>query len=98
MSYFNTTGLKNPTLFDAVNAARKQDEVILEFFSAHKGSLYSPCDVHNILFGSDTPLTSIRRAITTLTTAGKLIKTDQYKTGVFGKKTFLWKFNSDNEK
>lgn len=94
--FYNTTGLKNPTLFDAVNTARKQDDKILEFFSAHKGSLYSPCDVHKSLF-HDTlvPLTSCRRSISNLTTAGKLIKTDQYKNGVYGKKTYLWKFNSD---
>ena len=36
------------------------------------------------------PITSIRRAITNLTDAGKIIKTDQYVKGNYGKLEHLW--------
>ena len=38
------------------------------------------------------PITSIRRAISTLTKQGNLTKTDELRKGKYGKKTHTWKF------
>ena len=35
-------------------------------------------------------MTSIRRAMTDLVNAGKLVKTDQFTIGKFGKREHLW--------
>ena len=36
------------------------------------------------------PITSVRRAITNLTTAGELVKTNNTVTGMYGKPEHLW--------
>jgi hypothetical protein len=41
------------------------------------------------------PITSIRRAITNLTDAGKIIKTDQYVKGNYGKLEHLWELATE---
>ena len=48
------------------------------------------------LMDNNTPLTSIRRAITNLEKKGKLEKTDIQKEGMYGKKTFCWVFKSNS--
>lgn len=95
--FFNTTNISGPTLFDSLDKASAQDEVILNYFKQNPHSLFSPCDVWKKLFTSDTPITSCRRSISGLTRSGHLLKTDQFKTGIFGKKVFLWKLNLQNQ-
>jgi hypothetical protein len=70
--------------------AHKQQDIIREFFIAHPHVLYSPEDIHRILFDYDTPLTSIRRAITNLTDAGYLVKTRRMKRGKYGVDIHTW--------
>lgn len=98
MSYFNTTNLSGPTLFDSLEKTAGQDEVILNYFRRHHVLMFTPCDIWKILFTADTPITSIRRSISSLTASGHLIKTDQFKKGIFGKKVFFWKYNLENKK
>lgn len=93
MTYFNTTSLVGPDLFTAIDNCITQDQLILNHFKKYPNNLYSPCDCWKILFDDNTPCTSIRRSISSLTAEGKLIKTDQYKTGVYGKKVYLWKLS-----
>ncbi len=40
---------------------------------------------------NDTPITSIRRAMTNLTNRGNLVKTDAQVTGAKGKPEYIWK-------
>lgn len=98
MSYYNTTNLKNPTLFDSIEKSINQDSIILSYFETFNSSLLSPCDVWKALFKNTAPLTSVRRSISSLTASGHLIKTDQFKTGIFGKKVYLWKYKLENKK
>lgn len=98
MTYYNTTNLSGPTLFDSLEKSAGQDEVILNYFKKYPQSLFSPCDIWKALFDSSTPITSCRRSISSLTTSGELVKTDQFKTGIFGKKVYLWKYNLENKK
>ena len=39
------------------------------------------------------PITSIRRAITTLTKRGYLIKSDEMKKGLYGVSEYVWRLN-----
>ena len=93
--YYNTTSLQGPTLFDSIRTAINQDELILEYFRKYPDSLFSPCDIWKSLFpDGKVPITSIRRSINTITKDGLLIKTDQYKNGIYGKKCFMWKLKT----
>jgi hypothetical protein len=48
------------------------------------------------LWSADTPLTSIRRAVSTLCKRGVLVKTDETRIGSYGKPEFKYKFNKNN--
>jgi len=72
---------------------RKQDDIILEIFEYYPERRYTPADIENIVrynYGRYWPITSIRRAITTLTKAGKLRKTKELQRGNYGKMTHCW--------
>lgn len=78
-SYHNTTHLSGPALAEAEGEARTQEDQILEYFRncyrANEGrkttSMRSPSQVWKF-FGQGWPITSVRRAITNLTTSGKM--------------------------
>jgi hypothetical protein len=92
MGYFNTTKLFGSKISEAVKNASTQDDKIFLFFFENKNKEFSPCQIHKIVFAkSNVPLTSIRRSMTNLTNAGKLIKTSKKVIGVFGKDNYTWK-------
>ena len=70
----------------------KQENYILDFFK-RKQEPMSPSMVHKACDNS-WPLTSVRRAITNLSTDGDLIKTNETVIGIYGKPEHLWKLNA----
>ena len=44
-------------------------------------------------FNNVWPLTSVRRAITNLSSDGELVKTNDKVTGIYGKPEHLWRLN-----
>lgn len=98
MSYYNTTKLSGATLFDSIEKCKSQDDTVLRFFKENPNGVFSACDIYKKIFESrGSLLTSVRRSITNLTISGDLIKTDQSKTGIYGKKVFMWKLNLQNQ-
>lgn len=94
MSYYNTTHLLGKELKDSIDKASNQEAKILIYFE-HKKEPLTPSDVWKVLFNTDqTPLTSVRRAITDLTKEDKLIKTEEFKEGMFGKPEYYWKLKN----
>lgn len=94
MSYYNTTALAGAPYLDAKAKASMQDDAVLQWFNLRLSG--SPSEVHSHLTGSGkldaaTPLTSIRRSITNLTNAGKLVKTDEKRLGVYGRPECVWR-------
>lgn len=67
----------------------KQENYILAFFK-HEKEPMSPSMVHKA-FNNAWPLTSVRRAITNLSTDGELVKTNDKVTGIYGKPEHLWR-------
>lgn len=95
--YYNTTKEEGSQLDLFIEQAENQQDVIFNVFKSQKRPL-SPSDVFKILNKFRTEkeqmlLTSIRRAITDLTSENKLIKTDQKKPGIYGRNEFIWKLN-----
>ena len=91
MTYFNSTSLTGLELRAAITAARHQDAAILVIFQNARGPL-SPSDVWRLCeqAGKQWPLTSVRRAITTLTSAGALTQTGCQKRGIYGRPEYQW--------
>lgn len=93
--YFNTTELEDSELSEAKSAASWQDELVLSYFR-RIGRGAGPSECYKALMDSgvipsSTPLTSIRRSITTLTKRGFLDKTSEKRTGQYGKPEYLWR-------
>ena len=92
MAYYNTTSLTGDELKEAWANAKSQEEMIMVFFRANSKGVFTPFDVLNKIFkDSNTPVTSIRRAMTDLTEANYLIKTDIQRKGDYNKLCHCWR-------
>lgn len=92
-SYHNTTSEGGESLRTYRQIARGQDREVLDFFATRKTNPSTPSEVHDALYAGqrgNTPLTSVRRAITNLTNAGLLKKTNLKKRGVYGRPEGCW--------
>ena len=97
MSYYNTNKETGTTLENSKRRAISQEDVIMSLF--REGDLLSPDEVLNICNEEKSYLlTSIRRALTNLTTKGLLVKNDVFKIGVYGKKTHTWSLSKEDTK
>lgn len=88
--YFDTTRLKDEDLAAAVRKAEQQDIAVLATFRAHV--VLSPSRCHALVMRAGVPilLTSVRRAIATLTKAGALRKTGEKVDGPYNASEHLW--------
>ena len=94
MTYYNTNNEEGTTLSRSIQQAGNQSEIILNIFEDDPTVEWTPNDVFDLLqhcTDLNWPITSIRRAITNLTSEGKLTKTSNFKQGSYGKKTHTWK-------
>ena len=65
-----------------------QEKIIYKLFQSCKIALSHSMVLERL--NLNCPLTSIRRAMTNLTTDGKLIKTNRYVIGIYDKPEHLW--------
>lgn len=91
MDYYNTNSEYGRELSDSRERALRQQNRILSYFLSFPNDTFTPEEVHKALFSSYVPLTSVRRAITNLTAAGKLMKTENMKISQYGKKCHAWR-------
>lgn len=90
--FYNTIHESGRQLSDSIKKAANQKEKVLRFFKKHPKKLFTPFDIKYLgLFEDNVPLTSIRRAITTLEQDGLLEKTDEKREGGYGKSNYCWK-------
>ena len=91
--WFNTINLTGMELKAAHLNTLKQEEFITEIFKNNPTSLISPSQVlsiYNKYYHKNVPITSIRRAMTDLTTKDILRKTSVMVKGIFGKDEHCW--------
>lgn len=87
--YYNTNAEQGDVLRDSQSQAARQQEMVLAFFQQHPRQSFAPHEVHDRL-ADIGPLTSVRRAMTNLTSRNLLIKTSERRTGTFGKMVYTW--------
>lgn len=92
-NYFNTTRLKGNELNDSVKKATYQNDIIHDFYKSNRNTAHSPSEVWKLCFDETTPITSVRRSITSLTKSGILLKTEIQDTGIYGKPEYKWRLN-----
>ena len=89
-SYFNTTGVEQPQLGVFINDALKQEDAVMAFFDQPNNG-YTPSMIHAVWPVDNTPLTSVRRAMTQLTRKGRLVKTDIKVDGMYKRPEHVWR-------
>ena len=88
--YHNTTESTGHQLRRYQGKAKSQEDQILEWFKTY-GRQATPSKLCKLIYYNRVPITSVRRAFTNLTVAGKLTKTNRQKKGPYGRPEFLWK-------
>ncbi len=93
MNYYNTTKQTGDSLRRVQQKTMIQSDRVLMFFEDNALLSMSPSQVHSMVFADkeNVPLTSVRRAISDLTNAGKLTKLNRYTSGLYGTKEHLWR-------
>jgi len=89
--FFNTNNETGEELKRSRGNSWKQEEIILELFQDNPENDYTPFEVMEILNMRNVPITSIRRAMNSLTKAGNLEKTSIQRKGNYGKLNYCWK-------
>jgi hypothetical protein len=94
--YYNTTNENGSLLKANTKQAENQTTLTLSVFQTYPTYTFSADEVWQFLIDNEaineqTPLTSIRRAITDLTNAGKIVKTNRKVLGSAGRKTYTWR-------
>ncbi len=95
--YYNTTKTTANKLKKFAKTNKRQDKLILELFKINPKLELSPFEVQTALKRLrllNAPITSIRRAMTDLTTQGNLTRTNTRKLGPYGRDSFCWKFKA----
>lgn len=90
--FYNTINDPNKSELDI--QANTQAEKIYKFFKNNPFKEFTPFDVQRrmrIQLIINSPITSIRRAITDLTEVGLLEKTGNKKPGIYGKNNYTWR-------
>ena len=99
-SYFNTTKETGKELAISKVKAFSQEESIMDIFFDRGLIGMTPSDVWHIYCEEfkDVPLTSIRRALTSLTNRYQLVKTDEMRMGLYGKFEHCWRLAKPEDK
>lgn len=99
-TFHNTTNESGIQLEAFTKKAQTQDEVVLTFFKNYPNHDFSPSKLYEYLIkysliDNATPLTSIRRALTNLTVAGKLTKTNKTVKSRYGRSEYIWQLKNE---
>ena len=99
--YYNTTNLTGEELYEEIANSLTQEQLILHIYNTDLENIDQGLGPEVVrwtceeFYNKDWPITSIRRAINTLTKAGKLTKTNELRRGRYGKKEHVWKCNTE---
>lgn len=90
-NFYNTINLEARELSDAQQEALSQEQRILRFFiGCRQGYSVAPSAICDSVFDNDVLLTSVRRAMTSLTRRGDLVKLEAMIVGPYGSPEHLW--------
>jgi len=93
--FFNTTNLTGKDLKHHEFRTGTQNYKVLQCFRERPGMELTPFEVRIMTHQIYAPITSIRRAMTTLTGMGYLVKTGTRKIGEYNEYNYCWRLNLD---
>ena len=88
MDHYHNTTNETDKLDQYEQKAKTQDEKIFEYFKPF--SLFSASYLFKMEIIGSAPLTSVRRSLTNLSKAGKLIKCEDQVKGMYGRNEHLY--------
>ena len=92
-TFYNTTHEKEPDISKIREMAGKQQDIVYDIFKNSPEELLTPWQAWGFM-PDGIPITSVRRAITNLTIAGKLEKTEIKRMGPYGKNAYCWRIKT----
>ena len=93
-TYHNTTNQDKEFVNDAIRSCKNQEEKVIVILSIkRKASASEIWSFFSKVYLDNTPLTSIRRALSNLTHEGKLTKEDKTKIGLYGRPECYYTLN-----
>jgi lipopolysaccharide/colanic/teichoic acid biosynthesis glycosyltransferase len=92
MSYYNTTNEIGAELSASIQTNDKQETIVLSMFK--RVAEWQPSHIFQLV--GKYPITSIRRTLTDLTSSGYLIKTEEKRLGLYGKREHVWKLKTND--
>ena len=90
-NFYNTINEDGDELSKSKKQSLKQEAIIYSIFDDNENRSFTPFEILEIGKFWNTPITSIRRAINTLTKKGFIVKTDEKRKGAYGKANYCWK-------
>jgi hypothetical protein len=97
--FHDTVPIEEERLPQAREKAVIQNGIVLNFFRKRFAYRFTPVKVHEILIyeGEKILLNSVRRSITNLTKANRLIKCQwsESEEGIYGKLNRTWRYNTE---
>ena len=92
--HYNTTSATGAQLELYRTSNEAQDQRILKYMRQRPTTGFSPEQIKDIVFRHNhTPLTSIRRALSTLTKNGYLVKLEDKRWTSYGRQAHLWQIH-----
>ncbi len=91
MTFYNTSHTLGDELRKYQTQAASQEATLLRAFIKRWKRPMTPTQARLAAGLDQAPITSIRRAITNLTTAGELEKTTQQRRGPYNRPEYLWR-------
>lgn len=89
--FYNTAHMESNELKHRRITADGQCRAILNFLKGSPQGYFTPFEVQTYTGMQRTPITSIRRALNTLTASGLIIKTEVMRDGEYGVQNHTWK-------
>lgn len=89
-SFYNTVPISGIDLSQAEKNAKGQEALVLEVYRKYPQNQFTPFEMLELI-GINYPVTSIRRALTNLTSKGLLIKTEAKRKGKYGMVNNTWR-------
>jgi hypothetical protein len=89
--FFPTTPMSTQGISEMEAKIKGQNMTVLKFFMSNPSRSFTPFEVLEHT-GLSVPITSIRRAITTLTQSGYLIRTNELREGQYGMSNHCWRY------
>lgn len=96
--FYNTIAESNHIEYNSIRRCQTQQDKILAYFRMNPSKEFTPFQVQRELSHEfvNTPITSIRRAMTNLTEQGFLQKTNIQRKGAYNKKNYTWRLRTKN--